>query len=121
VARGGLRVYGIGDRPASDDGALVAPGFTTVDLHLGYRIWRVDLALDIENLFNQSYRSAQFATVSRLPNEPLVGAKVPSGFTCGSKGRLAPSRDGTFQGCEDVDFTPAYPFTARLTASFFFD
>src|SRR5205085_9797814 len=37
VARGGLRFYGIGDRPATDDGALVAPGLTQVDLHLGYR------------------------------------------------------------------------------------
>ena len=32
VARGGLRFFGIGDRPASDDGVLVAQGFTEVDL-----------------------------------------------------------------------------------------
>jgi outer membrane receptor protein involved in Fe transport len=34
TTRAGLRFYGIGDRPASDDGALVAPGFTQVDLHM---------------------------------------------------------------------------------------
>jgi len=38
VARAGLRFYGIGDRPASDDGVLVAPGFTQFDAHLGYRL-----------------------------------------------------------------------------------
>jgi hypothetical protein len=37
TARAGLRFYGIGDRPASDDGVIVAPGFTQFDLHLGYR------------------------------------------------------------------------------------
>ena len=121
VLRGGLRFYGIGDRPASDDGVLKAPGFTQFDLHLGYRHRWFDLALDIENLFNGVYRSAQFATTSRLSGEPAVGASVPTGFACGSRGRLAPSMDGSFQGCDDVNYTPAYPFTARLTATVFLD
>src|SRR5205814_1577131 len=88
LARGGLRFYGIGDRPASDDGVLVAPGFTQIDLHLGYRHRRFDLALDIENLLNGSFRSAQFSTVSRLANEPMVGAPVAAGFSCGRNARL---------------------------------
>ena len=83
VARGGLRFYGIGDRPASDDGVLIAPGFTQVDLHLGYRHRWFDLALDIENLLDGKFRSAQFATISRLRTEPAVGAPVPPGFSCG--------------------------------------
>lgn len=121
IARGGVRVFGIGDRPASDDGVLKAPGWTQVDLHLGYRMRWFDVGLDIENLLNGQYRGAQFATTSRLSGEPDVGAPVPAGFSCGSAGRLAPSMDGSFQGCEDVNFTPAYPFTARVTATFFFD
>jgi outer membrane receptor for Fe3+-dicitrate len=121
VIRGGLRFYGIGDRPATNDGTLIAPGFTQVDMHIGYRHRWFDIALDIENLLNGNYRSAQFATVSRLRDEPAIGSAVPAGFNCGSKGRLAPSANGTFQGCEDVDFTPAYPFTARVTATVFFD
>jgi TonB family protein len=121
VVRGGFRFYGIGDRPANDDGSLTAPGFTQFDLHLGYRHRRFDVALDIENLFNASYRSAQFATISRLRDEPGIGAPVPTGFTCGS-GRLAPGPlPGRFYGCEDVDYTPAYPFTARVTATVYFD
>jgi TonB family protein len=126
VARAGLRFYGIGDRPATDDGMLTAPGFTQLDLHIGYRHRRFDLAFDVENLLNGSFRSAQFSTVSRLPNEPPVGAPVPAGFGCGRNGRLANAPDGspaggTFQGCEDVDFTPAYPLTVRLMATLYLD
>ena len=126
VARAGLRFYGIGDRPASDDGVLVAPGFTQVDAHLGYRHRWFDIAFDVENLLNGSFRSAQFDTVSRLRSEPGVGQPVPAGTSCGSKGRLAPNpstgaADGRFWGCEDVDYTPAYPITLRVMATLFLD
>ena len=126
VVRGGLRFYGIGDRPASDDGVLVAPGFTQFDMHLGYRRRWYDVAFDIENLLDADFRSAQFATVSRLRTEPGIGAPVPAGFSCGSGGRLAPAPGGgpaagRFYGCEDVDYTPAYPLTIRLMATLFLD
>ncbi len=126
VGRAGLRFYGIGDRPASDDGVLVAPGFTQFDAHLGYRHRWFDVAFDVENLFNGVFRSAQFDTVSRLRSEPGVGQVTPAGFGCGSKGRLAPNpgsgvADGRFWGCEDVDFTPAYPLTLRVMATLFLD
>jgi TonB family protein len=125
VARAGLRFYGIGDRPATDDGALTAPGFTQVDLHLGYRHRWFDLALDVENLLDGDFRSAQFATVSRLRGEPAVGAPVPAGFSCGTNARLAPgaggATDGLFHGCQDVDFTPAYPLTIRVLATLYLD
>jgi outer membrane receptor protein involved in Fe transport len=120
LARAGLRCYGIGDRPASEDGSLVAPGFTQVDLHLGYRHRWFDIALDVENLLDGNFRSAQFATISRLQNEPGVGSPVPAGFTCGKRGRVI-SSNGAFAGCEDVDYTPAYPLTVRFLASFFLD
>jgi outer membrane receptor protein involved in Fe transport len=125
TGRAGLRFYGIGERPASDDGVLVAPGFTQFDLHVGYRQRWFDVAVDIENLLNQTFRSAQFATTSRLPNEPLVAAPVPAGFGCGRVGRLAAPPDGgapgAFYGCEEVDYTPAYPLTARVMATLFLD
>ena len=126
VARAGLRFYGIGDRPATDDGALTAPGFTQVDLHLGYRHRWFDVALDVENLLNGDFRSAQFATVSRLPGEPAVGAAVPTGFGCGANARLAPAPGGSpaggrFYGCEDINYTPAYPLTVRLLATLYLD
>jgi hypothetical protein len=125
TARYGVRVYGIGDRPASDDGALLARGFTQVDLHVGYRHRWFDMRLDFENLFDARYRSAQFATVGRLATDPAVGAAVPPGFSCGKDGRLAPAPPGGpsagFAGCEDVHFTPAYPFSIRLMATLFLD
>jgi outer membrane receptor protein involved in Fe transport len=124
VARGGLRFYGIGDRPATDDGALVAPGFTIFDLHVGYRVRRFDLAFDVENLFDSATRSAQFATTSRLRTDPAIGAAVPAGFSCGSNGRLATDPSvpaGRFAGCEDVHFTPQYPTTLRVMATVFLD
>jgi TonB family protein len=124
LARGGLRFYGITDRPASDDGQLIAPGFTMFDLHAGYRLRRFDLAFDVENLFNQASRSAQFATVGRLRNEPAIGGAVPPGFNCGSNGRLASDPAvpaGRFAGCEDVHFTPQYPTTLRVMATVFLD
>ena len=120
--RSGLRFYGIGDRPASDDGVLVAQGFTQFDLHLGYRHRRFDVALDVENLLNGAFRSAQFATTSRLRGEPAVGAPVPAGFSCGRNARLATgSTPGAYFGCEDVAFTPAYPLTARVMVTVFLD
>ncbi len=126
VGRAGLRFYGIGDRPASDDGFLVATGFTQFDAHLGYRQRWFDVAFDVENLLNGAFRSAQFATVSRLRSEPGIGQPLPAGSSCGSQGRLAgnPSSgaaDGRFHGCEDVDFTPAYPLTLRVMATLFLD
>ncbi len=126
AARAGIRFYGIGDRPASDDGAIVAPGFTQVDLHLGYRHRRFDVAFDIENLLSGRFRSAQFDTVSRLRTEPAVGSTVGGGFTCGRNARLAPAPSGDpaggrFYGCEDVGSTPAYPLTARVMATLFLD
>ncbi len=126
TARAGLRFYGIGDRPATDDGALTAPGFTQFDMHLGYRHRWFDIALDIENLLNATFRSAQFSTVSRLRNEPAVGAVAPAGFSCGNNARLATAPDGSpangrFYGCEDINFTPAYPLTVRLMATLFLD
>lgn len=126
VARAGLRFYGIGDRPATDDGALTAPGFTQFDMHLGYRHRWFDVALDVENLLNGDFRAAQFATTSRLPNEPAVGATLPAGFTCGANARLAPAPGGSpaagrFYGCEDINYTPAYPLTVRLLATLYLD
>jgi TonB family protein len=125
VLRGALRFYGIADRPATDDGALTAPGFTQIDLHFGYRHRWFDLAFDVENVANAQFRSAQFATVNRLPGEPAVGAAVPAGFSCGSNARLAPAPAGApagrFFGCEDINFTPAYPLTIRFMATLYLD
>ncbi len=122
VVRGGLRFYGITDRPANDQGDIIAKGFTLFDLHAGYRLRRFDLAFDVENLFNQDSRAAQFDTTGRLRTEPALGAPLPAGFNCGSGGKLATGgAPGSFQGCEDVHFTPQYPLTLRVMATLYLD
>ncbi len=127
AGRAGIRFFGIADRPATDDGALVAPGFTQLDLHLGYRHRRFDVSLDAENILNRAFRSAQFSTTARLPTEPSVGAPTPAGFGCGANARLAAtapdgtSANGNFFGCEDIHFTAAYPLTLRLLATLYLD
>ena len=82
---------------------------------------RFDLAFDIENLFNQDSRAAQFGTTGRLRTEPALGAPVPLGFNCGSGGKLATGAGPGFQGCEDVHFTPQYPLTLRVMATVYLD
>ena len=82
-----LRLRGIGDRPANDDGSLIAEGWALLDLVAGQRVHRnVLLTLTLNNLLNASWREAQFADVSR----------VASG---------ADER-------EDIHFTPGMPLTA---------
>ncbi|MGC4092825.1 MAG: TonB family protein [Polyangiaceae bacterium] len=122
--RAALRFYGVGERPASDDGVLKAQGFTEVDLALGYRLRWFDLGLDIENLLNGAFRAAQFATTSRLRTDPALGSAIPVGYSCGGGARLAAAPEGAagrFFGCEDVHFTPANPITLRLMATLFLE
>jgi outer membrane receptor for monomeric catechols len=67
-----VRVKAIGSRPATQDGLLTADGFAVVDANAGLRWKRVELAVDIQNLFNAKWREVQFATDTRLPYEPKV-------------------------------------------------
>jgi outer membrane receptor protein involved in Fe transport len=105
-------VFHLGDRPATEDGFLTAEGVTRLDATLGYRHPRFELTLSLQNLLNTEWREAQFANVSRLPNET-------SAATCPSGTRPAEA-NGVFLGCEDIHFTPGAPFNAQVSASFFF-
>lgn len=117
--RAGFRFYGVGNRPATEDEALTAEGFTIADFHAGYGTRRWDVGLDVENVFNARYRSAQFATTSRLRNEPALGAPPPPG-TCSNGSRTV--LDGNnFAGCEDVNFTPGLPLTMRVMTTLYLD
>jgi outer membrane receptor protein involved in Fe transport len=88
---GSLRARHVGDRPANGDGSLVAEAFTVVDLEAGHRLGPVELAIDVLNLFDASWREVQFATESRV------------------------RRDGT--ALEQIHFVPGWPLTilGRLT------
>ena len=125
VARGGLRFYGIGDRPATDDGALSRPASRSSICTSATATAGSTSRSTSRTCSTATFRSAQFATVSRLPGEPAIGAPVPAGFSCGSNARLATApaaaRGRRFYGCEDVNYTPAYPLTLRVMATLFLD
>jgi outer membrane receptor protein involved in Fe transport len=109
---GRLGVFHIGDRPATEDRFLTAEGFTRIDLNAGYRVGRVELAIDVQNLTNTQWREAQFATVSRLAGE-ISPASCPASTR-------AVEDSGAFVGCEDVNFTPGAPFNTQVTATIYF-
>jgi outer membrane receptor protein involved in Fe transport len=109
---GRLGVLHLTDRPATEDGFITARGFTKADLTFGYRNDLFEVSLDLENLLDQDIREAQFATVSRLPNET-------SAASC-SEGTRPVEDAGAFVGCEDLNFTPGPPLSARVAVSLFF-
>lgn len=102
----------MGDRPATEDGFLVAQGFTRVDAALGFRSPRFDIALGIQNLLNTQWREAQFANVSRLSGETNAASCL--------SGTRASEASGTFNGCEDLHFTPGAPINFELTGTVYF-
>jgi outer membrane receptor protein involved in Fe transport len=96
--KGRIGLRHVGNRPATQDESLTAEGYTIFDLSLGYRhsFWEVGLV--IENLFNQQWREAQFATESQL--------------------RIAPYNET--QPVTDINFTPGNPINVRATVALYF-
>jgi outer membrane receptor protein involved in Fe transport len=75
---GGLFVRSMSDRPATQDGTLVATGYTIFNAEAGLR-WRfLELGVDAINLANVAWREGQFAVNSRLPGE---GPNPPTGMS----------------------------------------
>ena len=67
---GGVRYRHIGSRAADQAGSIIARGYTVVELFGTWRIARVQLVATVDNLLNTVWNEAQFATASRLENEP---------------------------------------------------
>lgn len=91
-----LRYRYIDDRPANDDGSITAKGYFLLDAVVRYTRARFEIGATAENLLNVKWNQAQFATETRLPNEPL-GTSV-----------------------DELHFTPGTPFYLKLNASVFF-
>ena len=91
---GGVNYRFVKDRPANEDNSIVAEGYFVTDLNLNYAHKNWTLGLIVENLFDTEWNETQFATESRLLNEP--------------------------NGFEEIHFTPGTPFYVRgkLTVSF---
>ncbi|MBL0183061.1 MAG: TonB-dependent receptor plug domain-containing protein [Chitinophagaceae bacterium] len=67
---GGISYRYIKDRPANEDNSIVAKGYFLMDASVNYTRTKYEIGLAFENIFNIKWNEAQFATESRLMNEP---------------------------------------------------
>ncbi len=84
---GGLNYRFIKDRPANEDNSIVAEGYFVTDLTANYTYRNFIFSVIVENLFDTEWNETQFATESRLFNEP--------------------------EAVEEIHFTPGTPFFIR--------
>ena len=91
---GGITYRLITDRPANEDNSIVAKGYFVVDASLNYTKPKYEIGFAVENMLNTTWNEAQFATESRLKNEP------------------AP--------VTELHFTPGIPFFIRAKLAVFF-
>jgi hypothetical protein len=91
---GGITYRYIKDRPANEDNSIVAKGYFLLDASVNYSRPKYEVGLAMENLLNTEWNEAQFATESRLRNEP-------SSIT-------------------ELNFTPGSPFFIRAKFALFF-
>jgi TonB-dependent Receptor Plug Domain/CarboxypepD_reg-like domain len=83
----GIKTRILGKRPANNDYSLTAKGYTVSDFNVGYTKSRYSLGCVIQNIFNAAWNETQFATSSRLQNEP--------------------------EAINEIHFTPGTPFNLR--------
>ena len=65
---GSLRLQHLDDRPGDQYDSLTAKGFTVLDLGAGYRYKRWEFVVNVGNLTNTRWYTAQFETTSRIRN-----------------------------------------------------
>ncbi len=90
----GINYRFIKDRPATEDNSIVAEGYFITDLNFNYQFKKIGFGLEIQNLFNQEWNEAQFATESRLFDE--------------------------LEAVEELHFTPGAPFFFKGKVTFSF-
>ena len=67
---GGIKYRYIKSRPANEDNSVTAKGYFLLDAALNYTKVKYEIGMSVENVFNIKWNEAQFATESRLMNEP---------------------------------------------------
>ena len=91
---GGISYRYIKDRPANKNNSIIAKGYFVADASFNYSMKRYEVGVAIDNIFNIEWNETQFATESRLYDEP------------------AP--------VTELHFTPGSPFMIRARFSVFF-
>jgi len=91
---GGIRYRYLKNRPANEDNSIVAKGYFISDLNVNYQYKNINFGIAVENIFDTAWNETQFATESRLQNEP--------------------------ESVEEIHFTPGTPFfmKGRITYTF---
>ena len=125
--RAGLRFRYLGARPAFDTNTVEyqtldatdprrvnTEAYTVFDLYGAYRYRWFEAGFSIQNLFNTSWREAQFGNHSCTRDETTNMANVKYG-ACGVT--LAASQR---TGVADVHFTPGVPFNLSVTVKAYF-
>ena len=92
---GSLSYRYIKNRPANEDNSIVAKGYFLLDAAVNYTKPTYEIGIAVENMFNIKWNEAQFATESRLQNEP-VGSSV-----------------------NELHFTPGIPFFIKAKLAIF--
>ncbi|WP_222431149.1 TonB-dependent receptor [Pedobacter suwonensis] len=88
---GSIKARYLASRPANGDNSIIAKGYFITDANVNYTLKRFTFGIITENIFNRAWNETQFATESRLQNEPLP--------------------------VEEIHFTPGTPFSIRATVS----
>ena len=91
---GGFHYRYLKTRPANEDNSIVAKGYMVSDLNINYEFKNCTIGITAENIFNTKWNETQFATESRLKNEP--------------------------QSVEEIHFTPGTPFFLKGKLSYRF-
>jgi outer membrane receptor protein involved in Fe transport len=89
-----LRYRYIRDRPANEDNSIVAFGYNIFDFNVNYEWKNLAFGFVVQNIFNQEWNEAQFATTSRLRNET--------------------------EAVEELHFTPGVPRNVRFNITYSF-
>lgn len=91
---GGINYRYIKSRPANEDNSIVAKGYFLMDASVNYTKPKYEIGFAVENIFNIDWNEAQFATESRLANEP--------------------------NAVTELNYTPGTPIFAKLKLAVFF-
>lgn len=91
---GGVRYRYLKNRPANEDNSIVANGYFVTDMNVNYEYKSVTFGISVENLLNTEWNETQFATESRLKEEP--------------------------NSVEEIHFTPGTPFFMKARIAYKF-
>ncbi|MGA9637090.1 TonB-dependent receptor [Flavobacterium sp.] len=91
---GGIHYRHLKSRPANEDNSIVAKGYGIVDCNINYEYKKITFGISVENILNTQWNETQFATETRLKNEP--------------------------NSVEEIHFTPGTPFYLKGKVSYRF-